>query len=141
MSLEGPRWRNDWLWVSDMVGRKVYRVSMSGQVECVVDVPGRPSGLGFLPDGTPLVVSMRDRCLYKIHNGKWKPEANVSVLNFFIDHRSLSKHSVLADRYSRRHHGRASIALGARGLHGPDYANKQGLRAQQERECKSESEK
>ncbi len=68
--LEGPRWRAGWLWMSDMVGRKVYRVSLNGTVEFVVDVPGRPSGLGFLPDGTPLVVSMRDRRLFRIERNK-----------------------------------------------------------------------
>src|SRR3546814_9850860 len=42
--LEGPRWRDGWLWVSDMIGRTVHKVSLEGQVERVVDVPGRPYG-------------------------------------------------------------------------------------------------
>jgi hypothetical protein len=29
--LEGPRWRDDRLWVSDMAGYKVYRISLSGE--------------------------------------------------------------------------------------------------------------
>src|SRR3546814_6293402 len=66
--LEGPRWRDGWLWVSDMIGRTVHKVSLEGQVERVVDVPGRPSGLGFFSDGSLLLVSMRERRLYKHRN-------------------------------------------------------------------------
>ena len=32
-----------------------------GTVETIAEVPARPSGLGFLPDGRMLIVSMRDR--------------------------------------------------------------------------------
>lgn len=78
--LEGPRWHDGWLWTSDLVGRKVYRISLDGKVECIVDVPGRPSGLGFLPDGTPLVVSMRDRQLFRINDGQLALHADLSNL-------------------------------------------------------------
>ncbi len=53
--LEGPRWHQDRLWVSDMRANTVYTVDESGARAAVVEVPGWPSGLGFLPDGTPLV--------------------------------------------------------------------------------------
>jgi sugar lactone lactonase YvrE len=52
--LEGPRWNNGVLWMSDMVGRKVYQLALDGRVEIMAKVPHRPSGLGFLPDGTLL---------------------------------------------------------------------------------------
>jgi sugar lactone lactonase YvrE len=56
---EGPRWRGDRLWFSDMHGEAVHTVDMQGKVETVVPLPGRrPSGLGFLPDGSLLIVSM-----------------------------------------------------------------------------------
>lgn len=67
--LEGPRWHDGRLWMSDMCGGKVYRLSESGEAEVVVEVPGDPSGLGFLPDGTPLIVSMRDRRLLRLEAG------------------------------------------------------------------------
>ena len=57
--LEGPRWRDGRLWMSDMGGGKVYTLSESGDLETLVEVPNDPSGLGFLPDGTPLIVSSR----------------------------------------------------------------------------------
>ena len=58
---EGPRWRDDRLWLSDMHGEAVYTTDLSGRLEKVVALPGRePSGLGFLPDGSLLVVSMHE---------------------------------------------------------------------------------
>ena len=64
--LEGPRWRDGRLWMSDCFGGQVFTVGADGRVETVVEVPGKPSGLGFLPDGTPLIVSMKDRRLLRL---------------------------------------------------------------------------
>src|SRR4051794_9006485 len=59
---EGPRWHDGRLWFSDMHGFTVCAVDPAdGAVERVVEVAGRPSGLGWRPDGTMLVVSMDDR--------------------------------------------------------------------------------
>jgi len=59
---EGPRWRDGRLWLSDMHGAAVHTVDLDGRLETVVSVPGRrPSGLGFLPDGSLLIVSMLER--------------------------------------------------------------------------------
>jgi sugar lactone lactonase YvrE len=59
--LEGPRWHGGRLYVSDFFDRVVRSFAPDGsyQVEC--EVPGQPSGLGFLPSGELLVASMRDR--------------------------------------------------------------------------------
>ncbi len=78
--LEGPRWRGDKLWLSDMHGHAVYTLSMDGQRSKVIDVPAKPSGIGFLPDGTPLIVSMHDRKLMKLVNGKLELHADLSSL-------------------------------------------------------------
>lgn len=78
--LEGPRWRDGKLWTSDMHGHVVYTLDMDGQREKVVEVPGQPSGIGFLPDGTPLIVSMHDRKLMKLVNGKLELHADLSLL-------------------------------------------------------------
>ncbi len=63
---EGPRWRDDKLWFSDMHSQVVMTVDAIGHAETVVDVPNDPSGLGWLPDGRLLVVSMRDRKLMRL---------------------------------------------------------------------------
>lgn len=64
--LEGPRWHGGKLWVSDMHDDRVLTVDLAGRRETVVEVPGRPSGLGWLPDGRLLVVSMTDRRLLRL---------------------------------------------------------------------------
>jgi sugar lactone lactonase YvrE len=60
---EGPRWHDHALYLSDIFGCAVWRVPVGGEPEVVLEVKGRPSGLGWLPDGRMLVVSMRDRRL------------------------------------------------------------------------------
>lgn len=66
---EGPRWYQDKLWFSDFGMRLVRHVDMAGNVTEVVRVPGRPSGLGFLPDGRLLVVSMDDQRVLRLEHG------------------------------------------------------------------------
>ncbi len=57
---EGPRWRDGRWWVSDFYSHTVSTVTTDGVQETVCEVPGRPSGLGWLPDGSMLVNSMTD---------------------------------------------------------------------------------
>lgn len=63
---EGPRWRDGLLWFSDMHLQRVMTVDPNGRADVVVEVPNDPSGLGWLPDGRLLVVSMRDRKLLRL---------------------------------------------------------------------------
>lgn len=58
---ECPRWHDGRLYLSDFYTHRVLAVSTRGNVETVAEVPQQPSGLGWLPDGRMLVVSMRDR--------------------------------------------------------------------------------
>ena len=78
--LEGPRWRDGLLWVSDINDKKVYTIAADGTRRVMAEVPERPSGIGFLSDGTPIVVSMRDRSLKLIRNGKLTLHADISAL-------------------------------------------------------------
>jgi len=59
---EGPRWHDGRLWFSDFFRHGVFTLD-GGVEDRVLDVPGQPSGLGWLPDGRLLVVSMLDRRL------------------------------------------------------------------------------
>jgi sugar lactone lactonase YvrE len=58
---ECPRWHDGRLYFSDFYTQRVLAVALDGTVEKIATVPGRPSGLGFLPDGRMLIVSMLDR--------------------------------------------------------------------------------
>lgn len=57
---EGPRWHNGRLWFSDVFGQRVVAVSENGTAATVVRFAGTelPVGLGFLPNGTPLVSNL-----------------------------------------------------------------------------------
>lgn len=58
---EGPRWFEGLLWFSDMLGEALHTVTLSGSMT-TLPVPGHsPSGLGFRPDGTLLIVSTERR--------------------------------------------------------------------------------
>ncbi len=63
---EGPRWFEGRLWFSDMHAHEVVAVTPEGKRETIVRVRNQPSGLGFLPDGRLLVVSMTDRKLLRL---------------------------------------------------------------------------
>ena len=78
--LEGPRWHDGRLWLSDFYTQKVLAVAADGKVEEIVSVPQQPSGLGFLPDGTLLIVSMRDRKLVRLEGGGLVEHADLSAI-------------------------------------------------------------
>jgi sugar lactone lactonase YvrE len=60
------RWYDNALWFCDLAHGTVHRWDGSGEAETVVSVPGRAGGLGWLPDGRMLVVSMDGRCVYRL---------------------------------------------------------------------------
>lgn len=70
------------LYVSDFYAHQVLRVEVdSGTPEVVAKVPGQPSGLGWLPDGRLLVVSMRDRQLLRQDaDGELRQHADLSAV-------------------------------------------------------------
>ena len=76
---ECPRWHDGRLWVSDYWRHQVLAIAGDGTTETVAQVPGSPSGLGWLPDGTLLVVSMLDRKLLRVENGATVVHADLSA--------------------------------------------------------------
>ena len=78
--LEGPRWYDGKLWFSDMFAGKVMTVDLSGNADVVTEVAERPSGLGFLPDGRLLIVSMQNRQLLRRDLDGLKTAADLSEL-------------------------------------------------------------
>jgi sugar lactone lactonase YvrE len=76
---ESPRWHAGRLWVSDYWRHQVLTIAPDGAAETVAEVPGSPSGLGWLPDGTLLVVSMLDRKLLQVQDGATSLHADLSA--------------------------------------------------------------
>lgn len=78
--VEAPRWRDGRLYVSDFFTHRVVSLGLDGSLEEVCEVPGRPSGSGFLPDGSLLVVSMLDRRVLRLVDGRLVEHADLSGL-------------------------------------------------------------
>ena len=77
--LECPRWHDGRLWVSDFYTNQVLATDGRGGTEVIAEVPAQPSGLGFLPDGRALIVSMRDhRILVRDDAGQLTEHADLS---------------------------------------------------------------
>ncbi|MDA8140575.1 MAG: SMP-30/gluconolactonase/LRE family protein [Desulfobacteraceae bacterium] len=77
---EGPRWHAGQLWFSDFRTRKISTIDLHGTLRTIIEVPGTPSGLGWLPDNTLLVVSMTDRRLLKLKEEQLTVFADLSQL-------------------------------------------------------------
>ena len=58
---EGPRWHEGRLWFSDFYAHAVKSVSLAGDLRTELELDDQPSGLGWMPDGSLLVVSMTKR--------------------------------------------------------------------------------
>src|SRR6202045_1371102 len=77
---EGPRWHEGRFFFSDMHAHEVVAADIAGKREVICEVPNRPSGLGWLPDGRMLVVSMTDRKLLRQEAGGLKLHTDLSAL-------------------------------------------------------------
>ncbi len=75
---EGPRWHEGAWWASDFYRHTVSRVAPEGGETIVLEVEHQPSGLGWLPDGSLLVVSMTDRRLLRVVDGEVSTHADLS---------------------------------------------------------------
>ncbi|MFB9902525.1 SMP-30/gluconolactonase/LRE family protein [Allokutzneria oryzae] len=83
---EDPRLGPDGaLYLSDFYDHRVLRVDMlTGEREVVCHVPRQPSGLGWLPDGRMLVVSMVDRSVLRLEpDGELVRHADLSGVATF----------------------------------------------------------
>ncbi|MEN8183750.1 MAG: SMP-30/gluconolactonase/LRE family protein, partial [Myxococcota bacterium] len=63
-----------------MHSQKVIAVDLDGNAETVATVPGDPSGLGWLPDGRLLIVSMKDRRLLRLDPAGLTEVADLSAI-------------------------------------------------------------
>jgi sugar lactone lactonase YvrE len=66
---EGPRWHDGALYFSDFYAHSVYRADDNGDLTQLATIDQQPSGLGWLPNGDLLVVSMIDRSVVRVREG------------------------------------------------------------------------
>jgi sugar lactone lactonase YvrE len=81
-------------------------VDLDGKAETVVEVQGSPSGLGWLPDGRLLVVSMRDRRLLRLD-----PADGLVEVADLSDLASFHCNDMVVDRQGRAYIGNFGYAF------------------------------
>ena len=104
---EGPRWHDGRWWVSDFYRHLVLSFAEDGsdlREELTVD--GQPSGLGWLPDGSLVVVSMLDRRLLRR-----SPDGEVSELASFGEHCAGPANDMVVDGAGRAYIGNFGFDL------------------------------
>jgi sugar lactone lactonase YvrE len=77
---EGPRWHAGRLWFSDFYDHAVKSVDLAGSVRTELTIDDHPSGLGWLPDGRMLVVSMNQRRLLRVDADGVKVHADLAAV-------------------------------------------------------------
>lgn len=81
---EGPRWLHGRLWFSDFFDHAVKSVSLKGDLRTEFEIDDQPSGLGWMPDGAMLVVSMKKRLvLRRSPDGRMSVHADLSHIATF----------------------------------------------------------
>jgi len=82
---KSTRWRAGKLYVSDMIGKKVYAIDAAGDKTVIAEQPHKPNGMGFLPNGDLILSSMHENKLYR-----YLPDAPVgNNLELYADLSSL----------------------------------------------------
>jgi sugar lactone lactonase YvrE len=103
---ESPRWHEGRWWVSDFYRHLVLSVDIDGRAREVLSVEGQPSGLGWMPDGALLVVSMRDRPILR-----WSAGGGVTVHADAVEHCSGHLNDMVVDRRGRAYAGEFGFDL------------------------------
>lgn len=77
---EGPRWRGGRLWFSDFYAQRVCSVDLAGDLRTELQLDEAPSGLGWMPDGSLLVVRMALRQVWRRWpGGRFDCHADISA--------------------------------------------------------------
>ena len=82
---EAPRWHEGRLWFSDFYSHTVNSVSLTGDLRVELELDDQPSGLGWMPDGSLLVVKMRARQVWRRWpDGRLALHADLSGIHKFL---------------------------------------------------------
>jgi sugar lactone lactonase YvrE len=103
---EGPRWHDGRWWVSDFYRHLVLTVEPDGSAEAIMTVDHQPSGLGWMPDGSLLVVSMKDHRLLRR-----SPDGEVSMHADATEHCGGHLNDMVVDAEGRAYVGNFGFDL------------------------------
>jgi len=109
---EGPRWHADnsggRLWFSDFHAHAVKSVSLDGDLRTELELDDQPSGLGWMPDGSLLVVSMQKRQVWR----RW-PDGRFEVHADLADYSAHLCNDMVVDSQGRAYVGNFGFDLDA----------------------------
>ncbi len=118
---ESLRWHNGTLWFADLVDGTVQRLVPDGRggqtAEVVATIPGRAGGIGWLPDGTLLAVSMDECRIYR-----QEPDGQVVVHADFSGHAGGEGNDLLVDARGYAYVGNFGFDYSARTRTEPNAA-------------------
>lgn len=118
---ESLRWHEGTLWFADLVDGTVQRLVHDGHggqsAEVLATIPGRAGGLGWLPDGALLAVSMDECRIYRL-----TPDGQVAVHADFSDHAGGEGNDLLVDARGFAHVGNFGFDYTARTRDQPNAA-------------------
>jgi sugar lactone lactonase YvrE len=77
---ENPRWREGMLYFSDIFDGTIWAIAENGAGGQIAKLEAGPSGLGFLPDGDLLAVSMQESRLLRWRNQAFRLHADLAHL-------------------------------------------------------------
>jgi sugar lactone lactonase YvrE len=112
--LECPRWHEGRLYVSDFFDLVVRSFRPDGSFDVVCEVEGQPAGLGFLPDGELIVVSMADQRILRLGQHGLETHADLS------SHCAFLLNDMLADETGRLYVGNFGYSPGAEPIKATD---------------------
>ncbi len=113
---EAPRWRAGRLWFSDFYAQAVCSVALEGDLRLELTLDDAPSGLGWMPDGSLLVVKMHARQVWRRWpDGRFALHADLAGTHAFLSN------DMVVDRLGRAYVGAFGFDLhGELRRRGPD---------------------
>lgn len=105
---EGPRWHTGRLWFSDFFAHRVCSIDLAGDLRTELELDGRPSGLGWMPDGSLLVVRMELRQVWR----RW-PDGRFALHADLADYSAFLCNDMVVDAHGRAYVGNFGFDLDA----------------------------
>lgn len=105
---EGPRWHQGRLWFSDFYAHRICSVSLDGDLRTELELEGRSSGLGWMPDGSLLVVRMELRQVWR----RW-PDGRFELHADLTNHSTFLCNDMVVDGVGRAYVGNFGFDLDA----------------------------